>query len=144
VSVHYGGIAALIAAVAFVGLVGALAVPLVKLGRTVDAATRAVNDITDRTGPLLDAVHTTVDGVNTTLVGVNQQLEKVDTLTDHVTTATASLARVSTVFGEAVAGPLVKVAAFSYGVRSAVSARRSSKLEREVRDELKNRRKKGA
>jgi uncharacterized protein YoxC len=142
--VHYGGIAALIAAVAFVLLVGALAVPLLKLGRTVDAATRAVTDLTDRTGPLLDDVRVTIGKVNESLTGVNEQLVKVDTVTDHVSTVTSSLARVTTVFGEAVTGPLVKAAAVSYGVRSALQSRKNAQLQREVKDELKSRRKRGA
>lgn len=135
-----GGIAAIIAAVAFVLLVGALAVPLVKLGRTVDAATKAVTDVTEQTVPILASVHVTVDGVNQTLDGVNQQLGKVDTLTEHVSAITGSIAQVTTLFGATVSGPLVKAAAFGYGIRSAVRARRAADTEREIRDELTKRR----
>jgi uncharacterized protein YoxC len=142
--VSLGGIAAIIAAVAFVLLVGALAVPLVKLGRTVDAATKAVTDITEKTVPILGDVRLTVQGVNTTLDGVNHQLDKVDTVTDNVAAVSGSVSHVTTLFSEAVSGPLVKLAAFSYGIRSAVRARRTADLEREVRDELKTRRRRGA
>jgi uncharacterized protein YoxC len=142
--VSLGGIAAIIAAVAFVLLVGVLAVPLIKLGKTVDAATKAVTDITEQTVPILADVRVTVQGVNQTLDGVNEQLGKVDTVTDHVATLTGSVSNVTTLFSEAVSGPLVKIAAFSYGIRSAVRARRTADLEREVRDELKTRRKRGA
>ena len=62
-----GQIAALISAGAFVMLVLVLAVPILRLRRTVDAATRAINDITDRTGPLLGNVNSTVENVNTAL-----------------------------------------------------------------------------
>lgn len=140
-----GGIAAIIAAVAFVLLVGVLAVPLVKLGRTVDAATKAVTDITASTVPILGDVRITVQGVNQTLDGVNHQLDKVDVVTDNVAAVSGSVSNVTTLFSDAVAGPLVKAAAFSYGIRSAVKARRSAELEREVRDELKkNRRRRSA
>ena len=44
-----GDVAGLIAAIAFVALVGFLAVPLWKLGRTFDAATASVKDLTDHT-----------------------------------------------------------------------------------------------
>ena len=46
-------IAALIAAIAFAVLVVALAVPILRLRHTVDAATRAMRDVADQTGPLL-------------------------------------------------------------------------------------------
>ncbi len=135
-----GEIAALIAAIAFVLLVGALAVPILKLGRTVDAATRAITELTDQATPILASVHVTVDGVNETLHGVNHQLEKVDTLTDHVATVTGNVSTLSSLFASTLGGPLVKVAALSYGLRSAVKARKRGEVEREVRSELKSRR----
>ena len=83
-----GEIAALIAAGAFLLLVGALAVPILRLRHTVDAATQTINDVNDRTGPILGNVNTTVENVNTaltqvhtTLDGVNLQLARVDTIT---------------------------------------------------------------
>ncbi|HEV2087869.1 MAG TPA: DUF948 domain-containing protein [Cryptosporangiaceae bacterium] len=135
-----GEIAALIAAIAFVLLVGALAVPILKLGRTVDAATRAITELTDRATPILASVQVTVDGVNETLDGVNHQLEKVDTLTDHVGTVTGNVSTLSALFASTLGGPLVKVAALSYGLRSAVKTRRRGEAEHEVRNELKARR----
>jgi uncharacterized protein YoxC len=143
-----GEIAGLIAAGAFLMLVLVLAVPILKLRHTVDAATRAINDITDRTGPLLGNVNETVDNVNTalgqvqvSLDGVNAQLAKVDTITGHAQTVTASVANLVTVVSAAAANPLVKVASFGYGLRKAASARRHAEDEREVRATLKQRRK---
>ena len=60
-----GEIAALIAAGAFLMLVLVLAVPILRLRHTVDAATQGVNDLNDRTGPILGNVNTTVENVNT-------------------------------------------------------------------------------
>ena len=92
---HAGEIAALIAAGAFVMLVLVLAVPILRLRHTVDAATRAINDLTDRTGPLLGNVNATVENVNTalgqvqtSLDGVNLQLAKIDTITGHAQNVT--------------------------------------------------------
>jgi uncharacterized protein YoxC len=143
-----GEIAGLIAAGAFLMLVIVLAVPILKLGRTVDAATRAINDLTDRTGPLLKNVNETVEGVNTTLGqvqvsldGVNLQLAKVDTITEHAAHVTANVANLSTVVAAAAANPLVKVASFGYGLRKAVNNRRRADEDREVRDTIKQRRK---
>ena len=143
-----GEIAGLIAAIAFAMLVLILAVPILKLGRTVDAATQAINDLNDRTGPLLGSVQETVENANTTLGqvqisldGVNVQLAKVDTITSHAQNVTASVANLATIVSAAAANPLIKVASFGYGLRKAAAARRSAEHEREVRDALKRRRK---
>jgi uncharacterized protein YoxC len=98
-----GEIAALIAAAAFLLLVGAVAVPILRLLHTIDAATRTINDINDRTGPILGNVNTTVENVNTaltqmhtTLDGVNLQLARVDTITTHASHVTANVANLAT------------------------------------------------
>lgn len=143
-----GEIAALVAAGAFLMLVLVLAVPILRLRHTVDAATRAINDVNDRTAPLLANVTATVDNVNTalgqvqvSLDGVNVQLAKIDTMTSHAQNVTANVANLATVVSAAAANPLVKIASFGYGLRRAAAARRSAESEREVRDTLKQRRK---
>jgi uncharacterized protein YoxC len=143
-----GEIAGLIAAGAFLMLVLILAVPILKLGRTVDAATQAITDLNDRTGPLLGSVQETVENMNTAvdqmqicLDGVNVQLAKVDTMTSHAQNVTASVANVATIVSAAAANPLIKVASFGYGLRKAAAARRHAEDERQVRDTLKRRRK---
>ena len=143
-----GQIAALVAAGAFLMLVIVLAVPILRLRHTVDAATRAINDLNDRTGPLLGNVNETVTGVNTalgqvqvSLDGVNVQLAKVDTMTSHAQNVTASVANLATIVSAAAANPLIKVASFGYGLRKAAAARRHAEDEREVRATLKSRRK---
>jgi uncharacterized protein YoxC len=145
-----GEIAGLIAAGAFLMLVLVLTVPILKLGRTVDAATRAINDVVDRTGPLLTNVNTTVENVNTalgqvqvSLDGVNVQLAKVDTMTEHAQNVTANVANLVTVVSAAAANPLVKVASFGYGLRKAAAARRGAEEDREVRAAIKQRRRAG-
>lgn len=139
--------AALVAAGAFVMFVLVLAVPILRLRHTIDAATKAINELNDRTGPLLDSVNATVDNVNTalgqmhtSLDGVNVQLARLDTITGHAQQVTANVANLTTVVSAAAANPLVKVAAFSYGVRKAASARRRADEERDVREALKERR----
>ena len=143
-----GEIAGLIAAGAFLMLVLVLAVPILKLRHTVDAATRAINEVTDRTGPLLGDVDETVRNVNTalgqvqvTLDGVNVQLAKVDTITTHAQNISANVANLAGVVTAAAANPLVKVASFGYGLRKAAAARRHAEDEREVRSTIKSRRK---
>ena len=142
-----GEIAALIAAAAFVLLVGALAVPILRLRHTVDAATRAINEVVDRTGPMIGKLDITVDQVNTalgqthqSLDGLNAQLVRVDAIAAHAQQVTGTVANLATVIGAASTHPLVKVAAFGYGLRKAASARRMADREREVRDRLREER----
>ncbi len=143
-----GQIAALVAAGAFLMLVIVLAVPILRLRHTVDAATRAINDLNDRTGPLLGNVNETVANVNTalgqvqvSLDGVNVQLAKIDTMTGHAQNVTANVANLATVVSAAAANPLIKVASFGYGLRKAAAARRHAEDERDVRATLKQQRK---
>jgi uncharacterized protein YoxC len=143
-----GEIAALIAAGAFLMLVLVVAVPILRLRHTVDAATRAVNDLNDRTGPILTGVNTAVDNLNTALTqvhtsldGVNLQLARVDTITSHASQVTANVANLSTIVTAAAANPLTKVAAFAYGVRRAAARRRAEEDEAAVRAQMKAERK---
>jgi uncharacterized protein YoxC len=142
-----GEIAALVAAGAFAMLVLVLAVPILRLRNTVDAATRAINELTERTAPLLGNVNSTVEGVNatldqvhTSLDGVNLQLERLDTITGHAQTVTANVANLSTVVASAASSPIVRVASLSYGVRKALANRRRGDEEQQVRETIKQQR----
>jgi uncharacterized protein YoxC len=148
--VEAGEVAWLIVAGAFLMLVLVLAVPILRLRHTVDAATRAINDVNDRTGPLLGNVNTTIENVNTALTQVhtsldevNTQLARVDTMTRHAQSVTANVANLTTVVSAAASNPLVKVAAFTYGVRKAAAARRHAAEDRELRAQLKRQRRAG-
>lgn len=105
-----GDIAGLIAAAAFVGLVAFCAIPLIKLGRTFDSATASIKELTDHTVPVLDETATLVASSNT-------QLDRVDTVTTAAAQVSENVAALTSLFAATVGGPLVKVAAFSYGVR---------------------------
>jgi uncharacterized protein YoxC len=114
-----GQIAALIAAGAFVVLVVLLAVPLLKLGRTLDEATVAIRKAHEGGSPLLD-------GAQTTLHQVNTQLERVDGITSSARTVSSNVSVLTSLFTATLGGPLVRAAAFSYGVNKAIKARRAS------------------
>ncbi|GAA2802548.1 DUF948 domain-containing protein [Saccharopolyspora taberi] len=115
-------IAALIAAGAFVLLVVLVAIPLVKLGRTLDEATIAIRKAHENSDPLFT-------GANTTLTHVNTQLERVDGITANAKTVSGNVSALSSLFTATLGGPLVKTAAFSYGVSKALRARRKRKQE---------------
>ena len=143
-----GEIAGLIAAVAFVLLVGVLAVPLLKLGGVLDETRHMIKGVSDETVPLLSEVTTTVSTTNA-------QLVRVDAITSNVQVATTNVSAMTSLFAATFGSPVVKVAAFSYGVRSALSDRgrlRAARSERAVRDQIRaekaaeraNRRRRGA
>jgi hypothetical protein len=126
-----GEIAGLISAIAFVLLVGVLAVPLIKLGRVLDATRLLIGGVSDQTVPLLDEVTTTVSTTNA-------QLARVDTITGHAATVAGNVSALTSLFSATLGGPLVKVAAFSYGVRRAAGNRRRADETKRVRSRLRD------
>jgi uncharacterized protein YoxC len=129
--VSVGQIAAIVAAVAFVILVVLLAIPLLKLGRTLDEATIAIRKAHEGTAPLLS-------DAGATLTTVNTQLERVDGMTASAQAVAANTKALTTLFTATLGGPLVKVAALSYGLRKAQQARKiknapTAKSKRSVR-----------
>lgn len=76
----------------------------------------------------------------TTMSHVNAELDKVDAITEHVHDVTRNVSALVAVFAATLGGPVVKAAAFSYGVRKAFSRRRGDEVERRVRAELKRER----
>ena len=109
-----GDVAGLIAAIAFVLLVGFLAVPLIKLGRVLDETRTSFKEITDHTVPVLDETATLVASSNT-------QLENIDTVTTAAAQVSENVSALTSLFAATVGGPMIKAAAFSYGVRTALS-----------------------
>lgn len=143
-----GEIAALIAAGAFAVVALAAAWLLLRLRRTVDAATQAIRDMTERTTPIVAKADLTMDNVNaalgqaqTSLDAVNLQLQRVDTITSHAAHVSANVANLANVVTSVTANPLIKAAAVGYGVRRAAVRRARLEDEREVRAMLRERRK---
>jgi len=111
-------LAGLIAALAFVFLVGALAFPLYKLGKVLDETRRTVRGVSDGTLPLIKEVTTTV-------ATTNAQLVRVDTITENAARVSTNVSALTSLFASTLGSPVVKVAAFSYGVRQAIGGRRA-------------------
>src|SRR4051794_14932891 len=128
--VSFGGVVALIFAILFAVLVAFTALVLVKLGQVLNELTRLVAGVTDRTVPLLSEA-------TTSIVHVNTNLERVDHITENVQTVTTNASALSSIVAATVGGPLVKVAAFSYGVRRALRDTERRDVEKRVRDEMK-------
>jgi predicted PurR-regulated permease PerM len=121
-----GEVALMIIATFWAILVAFLALVLVKLVKVLKEATRLVSDIADRTPPLLDEM---TDAVRAT----NAQLARVDQIAGNVQTMSTNATALSSTVAATLGGPLVKTAAFSYGVRRALSAQQRAELAKRVR-----------
>lgn len=111
-----GQVAGLIVAVFWAVLVAFVALTLLKLARLLDEAGKVVRDIGEQAGPLLDDMTRTVKRAD-------EQLGRTDVITKQVAGVTQNVSAVTTVMSSVVGGPLVKAAAFSYGVRKAIGNR---------------------
>jgi uncharacterized protein YoxC len=115
-----GEIAGLIAAIAFVFLVGFAAIPLLKLGRVLEEVRLAVRDIGHESVPILTELQGTVRATNTELEKISLVTEDASTVTRNATVVSQNAAQLTTLFSATLGGPLVKTAAFTYGVRKAI------------------------
>jgi uncharacterized protein YoxC len=130
-----GQVAALIAAVFFALLMLALCYLVLKLAKTVEETQALVHGITEKTVPLLGEVTTSV-------THVNQELVRVDAITANVQSISGNVSALTSLFAATLGSPIIKVAAFSYGVRSVATKRHEKDVNKRVRDELKSSRRK--
>jgi hypothetical protein len=114
-----GQVAGLIVAMFWAILVCFLAVVLLRLARLLGETTKMIAHIGDHAAPLLDDMTKTVEQAG-------EQLDRVDTITRNMAGVTQNVSAVSTVVTSVVGNPLVKAAAFSYGVRRALGNRPQS------------------
>ncbi|MCX4979710.1 DUF948 domain-containing protein [Streptomyces sp. NBC_00572] len=108
-----GEVAGILVAVFWAILVSFLAVVLVRLAQTLRATTKMVADVTEQAVPLLADASATVRSAQT-------QLDRVDAIASDVQEVTSNASALSSTVASTFGGPLVKVAAFGYGVRKAL------------------------
>jgi uncharacterized protein YoxC len=139
VRVSVGEIAGLIAACALVLLVLVAAVALLKLGRTLDETTLTIRQVREQSAPILTQA-------NTTVTHVNSNLERVDDITGNAANVSSNVAALTSVVAATLGSPLIKVAAFSYGVRSATKKKREGQAiaEAAARDKAARRERRAA
>ena len=125
-----GQVAGLIVAVFFAIAVVVLCYVLLKLGKILEETQRLVAGLTEQTMPLLGEVTTSV-------VHVNQELTRVDAITANVQSMSGNVSALTSLFAATLGSPVIKVAAFSYGVRRAASKRHEKDVNKRVRSELK-------
>ncbi|MCC3764301.1 DUF948 domain-containing protein [Glycomyces sp. TRM65418] len=101
------------------------------------ATLKRVNSTLDKVdheiGPILRNVNTTLDNVNGSLTQVEGELEKVGAITGNAAHISSNVANVTSLVVAAVGSPLVKAAAFGFGLRSAVKKRNQGVEEDQVR-----------
>ncbi|MFJ2880124.1 DUF948 domain-containing protein [Streptomyces sp. NPDC086796] len=114
--------AGILVAVFWAILVSFLAVVLVRLAQTLRATTKLVADVTEQAVPLLADASDTVRSART-------QLDKVDAIATDVQEVTSNASALSTTVASTFGGPLVKVAAFGYGVRRAIGRKSDAEPE---------------
>ena len=125
-----GAVVGLIFAVFFAIGVAFLCVVLLRLAQVLRETKELVAGISEKTMPLLGEITATV-------VTTNEQLGKVDVITDNVSNISTNASALASTFSATVGGPMIRAAAFSYGVRSAISNRRRVDVEKRVKAELK-------
>ena len=128
-----GEVAGLIAAIAFVVLVALTAVPLLKLGRVLEEVRLAVRDIGHESVPILTELRGTVRATNDELEKLGVVTEDVAKVSSNATVVSENAAQMTTLFRATLGGPLIKTAAFTYGVRKAITGDRSAAKQRRGR-----------
>ncbi|HEY9373185.1 DUF948 domain-containing protein [Streptomyces sp.] len=121
-----GEVAGILVAVFWAILVSFLAVVLVRLAQTLRATTKLVADVTEQAVPLLADASATVRAAQT-------QLDRVDAIASDVQEVTSNASALSSTVASTFGGPLVKVAAFGYGVRKALGRPRDEQPSEQVR-----------
>ena len=118
-----GEVAGLIAAIALCVLVALAAVPLLKLGRVLDETRIAVRDLGNHSVPILQELKGTVVATNDELAKLGVVTTDAARVSANATVVTENAAQLSTLFTSTLGGPMIKTAAFTYGVRQAVGGR---------------------
>jgi len=90
------------------------------LGRALAMDVAASAPSCEGSAPLLDDAQVTLRQVNT-------QLDRVDGITSNARTVTSNVSVLTSLFTATLGGPLVRAAAFSYGLNKAIKARRAGK-----------------
>ncbi len=112
-----GEIAGLIAAIAFVALVGFLALPLLKLGKVLDETRSQIHDLGQESVPILTELQGTVRATNEELGKLAVVTEDVSSVSGHASSVSKNAAQMSSLLTITFGGPLIKTAAFTAGVR---------------------------
>ncbi|HEX2144603.1 MAG TPA: DUF948 domain-containing protein [Glycomyces sp.] len=104
-----------------------------KATATLNRVNRTLDKVDHEIGPILRNLNTTLDNVNGSLTQVEGELEKVGTITGNAAHISSNVANITSLVVSAVGSPLVKAAAFGFGLRTAVKKRNQGVDEDQVR-----------
>jgi uncharacterized protein YoxC len=125
-----GEVAGLIVAVFWAILVCFLAYVLIKLGKVIGETAKLVTGVADQTVPLLGEVTTSV-------VQVNAELTRVDTIASNVEDISSNARALTSLFSATLGSPVIKIAAFSYGVRRAINGKNEEEMRKRIKLQMK-------
>jgi uncharacterized protein YoxC len=108
-----GGVAAMIAALAWFVMVLFLGLVMVNLFRVLESTKMLIDGIREETVPLLGEVKTSVSSVN-------KEMDRVDGLLESAGKIAKNAERISSVVEQAVSSPIIKIIAFGAGASRAV------------------------
>jgi uncharacterized protein YoxC len=111
-----GEIALIVIAAVFLVLAVFVIVTLLKAGRTLDAARKAIESTQQDTRPVLRKADTTLGLVNT-------NLQNISGVTGAARAVSGNVSGLVSVVTATLGGPVVRAATFTYGVRKALAAR---------------------
>ncbi|MCU1692958.1 MAG: hypothetical protein JWM64_2049 [Frankiales bacterium] len=131
--ISVGDLVGLVCAFAFLLIALFVCYAIVRLTKVLDETRFLVHGITDKTVPLLGEVTTSV-------VHVNEELVRVDKIAANAQSISANVSSLTGLFAATLGSPVIKVAAFSYGVRKAASKRSEDDVRKRIKAERKTRR----
>ena len=111
-----GEIALIVIAAVFLVLAAFGVVTLLKLGRTLDVARKAIESTQQDSRPVLRKADTTLGLVNT-------NLKNITGVTNAARSVSGNVSGLVSVVVATLGGPVVRAATFTYGVRRALAAR---------------------
>ena len=120
-SVTLGGVAGLIAAIAFLFLVGAVAFPLIRLTRVLDEVKASLQELTKAVVPVLAELENTVTATTDELGKLAVLTSDAAAVTSQAVAMTDNLARVTKLVSHTVAVPFIKLASVGRGARRAAA-----------------------
>lgn len=122
-----GEIAGLVAATAFAILVALTAVPLLKLGRVLEELRLVIRDTGHEAVPILTELKGTVSATNEEISKLAIVTEDVSVVSRNAANVSGTAANLAGIFSATLGGPLVKLGAISYGLRSAAKGNKTAK-----------------
>jgi uncharacterized protein YoxC len=117
-----GAIAGLIAAIAFLLLVGVVFLPLYKLSKVLAELQRSVKELTDTTLPVIASLEDTVGAANAELGKLALVTGDVANLSGHASDIAGDASRVSKLVADTVVVPFIKLGGLVQGVKRALTS----------------------